>query len=46
MQQANDGKVTGVAALLKAGSANALFSGIDKVYPSPRAKSRRSSESR
>jgi hypothetical protein len=45
-QQANDGKVAGVAAFLKAGSANALFSSIDKVCPSPRAKSKRSSESR
>jgi hypothetical protein len=46
IEQVNDGRFAGVAALWKAGSANALFSGTDKVFPSPRAKRRRSPESR
>jgi len=44
MQQAGDEKITGVAVFWEAGSTNALFSSIDRVCPTPRAKSRRSSD--
>jgi hypothetical protein len=45
MRQACDGKVTGVAVFLKAAGTNATIQQLLQGLPTPRAKSRRSSES-